>query len=191
MVSDTRFSRTSLFEFIDYVDKKGLVKHSAARNWRSATKQLLSILNNDEAADLRSIDVDELISRFANIKGTKMTQATMRVYRTRFATAITNFISWAEDPVNFKPNVNSRVISKAVAKTQKPKKTDETWRPQLADHLTTSTTPTKSAPDSVIFPIPLADGRIVTVHNLPNNLLSKDAEKICAVIRALATDHKS
>lgn len=190
MVADTRFSRKSLFEFIDYVDKKNLVKHSAARNWRSAAKQLLSVLDDNEAvlADLRGINVDELISRFTNKKGRDMTPVTMKVYRTRFLTAITNFVSWAEDPVNFKPNVSSRAISKAAAtKAQKTKTANESQRPLPADYPIASA---KSASDSVIFPIPLADGRIVTVHNLPNNLCSKDAEKICAVIRALATSQE-
>lgn len=40
--------------------------------------------------------------------------------------------------------------------------------------------------DSLVFPIPITGGRIITIHNLPYELSKSDAEKISAVVKALA-----
>ena len=40
----------------------------------------------------------------------------------------------------------------------------------------------------VVFPIPLSDGVVVTIHNLPVNLKKEDAEKIARVVIALAEE---
>ncbi len=185
MVSDARFSKDSLFEFIDFVDKKGLVKHSRARNWRSAAKNLLSILNEDESSDLRSIDIDELINRYSNINANKVRGSSIQVYKSRFTSALENFMSWAEDPVNYKPDVNSRAndtTSRSETSNTKQAGKKETQKGQSTE---THTAKFISSSDSVVFPVPLSDGRVVTIHNLPNNLNKKDADKLCAVIKAL------
>lgn len=40
--------------------------------------------------------------------------------------------------------------------------------------------------NELIFPIPISDGDVITIRNLPENLKKDDAIKICRVIMALA-----
>jgi len=42
----------------------------------------------------------------------------------------------------------------------------------------------------IVFPIPISGDRVVTLNNLPVELLKEDAEKIAAVVMALATNTK-
>jgi hypothetical protein len=43
-------------------------------------------------------------------------------------------------------------------------------------------------PDEIVYPIPLSDGTIVTIHNLPLILSRDDAQKIARVLIALSTE---
>jgi len=36
------------------------------------------------------------------------------------------------------------------------------------------------------FPIPLSNGRVVTINDMPDGLSKEDIAKVCAVIKALA-----
>jgi hypothetical protein len=40
----------------------------------------------------------------------------------------------------------------------------------------------------IVFPIPISEGRIVTLGNLPTKLKKDDAEKIARVVLAMADD---
>jgi len=40
--------------------------------------------------------------------------------------------------------------------------------------------------DSVVFPIPISGGKVITINNFPHDLPTSDAEKIAAVVKALA-----
>ena len=130
--------------------------------------------------------MDTVINRFSNIKGKNMTPSSLKIYRTRFSNALENFTSWATDSVNYKPDVTNRGEGKTQSKGSKKKKPSSSQKAE--DKKTEVTAPhIQRTPDSVVFPVPLSDGRVVTIHNLPNNLLKKDAERICAVVMALST----
>jgi len=40
--------------------------------------------------------------------------------------------------------------------------------------------------EDIVYPIPISNGHVVTIHNLPGDLSRQDAEKIAALIKALA-----
>ncbi len=40
--------------------------------------------------------------------------------------------------------------------------------------------------EDIVFPIPISEGRIITINNLPVELNKEDAEKICRVVMALS-----
>ena len=189
MNADSRFSEEAFFQFIEFVGKKGLVKPTKANNWKSAGIQLLSILDSNEKSDLRNIEVDALVDRFANLKGTDVTASSLKTYRSRFKGAHSDFISWAEDPVNYSPSGRTHSAkpkaspSMEVLSTKKIKQnTNYPPNNELAEQASSIAGPT----DSVVFPIPISGGRIITINNLPHELSKADAEKIGAVVKALA-----
>lgn len=40
--------------------------------------------------------------------------------------------------------------------------------------------------ESIVFPVPISENRIITINNLPIELKKEDAEKICRVVMALS-----
>ena len=40
--------------------------------------------------------------------------------------------------------------------------------------------------DDIVYPIPLSNGRVITIHNMPDNLSDEEVKKIQNIIKALA-----
>jgi len=193
MNSDSRFSSKEMFQFIDFIGDRGIVNESKAKNWKGATQQFLAILADEEKTDLRNLDLDHLFERFGNIKRTSMSGSSIKIYGSRFKGALNDFLSWAEDPANYRhsgrtitpgSDTKSKNSKSGVAKTTS-KKPD----PQASSHKEVPEQQSSPQPVEnrvVVFPIPISGGRIVTINNLPHELTKADAEKIGSVIRALA-----
>ncbi len=193
MSSDNRFSSEEMLQFINFIGDRGIVNESKAKNWKGATQQFLAILADEEKTDLRDLDLDHLFERFGNIKRTSMSGSSIKIYGSRFKGALNNFLSWAEDPANYRHS--GRTItsgSDAKSKNSKSRSTKTTNKepvPRTSCHKENSEQQPSPQPVEnrvVVFPIPISGGRIVTINNLPHELTKADAEKIGSVIRALA-----
>jgi len=188
MNQDKRFSEKAFFEFIDFAGKKGLIKQSKANNWRASASQVLAILDPNEKNDLRGLNIDQLFERFANLKATAVTSGSLKVYKSRFRGAFANFISWAEDPTNYKPLGRSNTTKKANA-AKKQKIVNVEQKSTTENNIESPINRTVKS-DTFILPIPISGGRIITVTNLPYELSIDDAKRISAMIQALAINDK-
>jgi hypothetical protein len=72
---------------------------------RSATKQILATVEPDNPGiDLRTIDTDDLMSRFETLAGQKYAPDSLRAYRNRFNRAIELYRQYLDNgAANFKP----------------------------------------------------------------------------------------
>lgn len=180
-MSTNEYSSDEFFQFIDFIGKKSLIKSATVRNWRNAATQLFTVLEREELADLREIDVDLLVERFSN-KRRDVTGASLKTYKGRYKSAINEFFSWVKNRVDYQPSIASRnrgaggapKIKKKNESNDKSKKTPELLSRNNNAH--------------VDFPIPIRSGHIVTIVNLPHDLTKEEAEKISAVIKALGFD---
>ncbi len=190
---DSRFSSKEMLRFIDFVGERGIVNESKAKNWKGAAQQFLAILADEEKPDLRSLDLDHLFDRFGNIKRTSMSGSSIKIYGSRFKGALNDFLSWAEDPTNYRhsgrtitagTDVRSKKSKSSTAKTTPKKPEDQavSQRENLGQQQIAQLIENRV----VVFPIPISGGRIVTINNLPHELTKADAEKISSVIKALA-----
>ncbi len=192
MNTDSRFSSKEMLQFVDFVGERGIVNESKAKNWKGATQQFLSILAEDEKADLRDLNLEHLIERFGNIKRTSMSGSSIKIYGSRFKGALTDFLSWAEDPANYRHSGRSN--SGANSTKPKPKTTSKQSKKASNKKESKSKESISSQVEYsqisenrvVVFPIPISGGRVVTINNLPHELMKADADKISSVIRALA-----
>ena len=119
--------------------------------------------------------------------------SSIKIYVSRFKGALNDFLSWAEDPANYRHSgrtITSGSDTKSKnSKSGGAKATSKKPDPKVSSHKEVSEQ--QPMPQSVenrvvVFPIPISGGRIVTINNLPHELTKADAEKIGSVIRALA-----
>jgi hypothetical protein len=184
-MADGKKSRDAAIEFLEYLAQKGLMAPATARARKAAVNTVLSILDDQEAQDVTSINLDDVMSRFGHLQGKDYTPHSLRTYKSRVRSALDDFASYVKNPLGFRTNVQIR--------DRKPSPSN------------TPTNSTRSAPDSPvvdaprpsvqavagpmansIVPIPIRADLTILIHGLPFDLTQAEAKKIASVIQAMA-----
>lgn len=112
-----QLSRDSLFDFLGFVAEKGLLKKSTAAAHRDASKIVLRILDDDEAADLSKVDLEDVILRHRNLATGKIMPRTLAAYESRTRIAVRDFLEYLKNPSEWKPSTQRRARKVGVATT--------------------------------------------------------------------------
>ena len=177
-------SRAALLEFLDYLARKGLMNKTTALSRKAAVNNVLGILDEDEADDVSTLDLDDAMTRFRNVYGMKYTPDSLSTYKSRVKSSIEDFLSYRENPMAFK--VGRSTNGRKAVDRQKggESKTGELVSKQLpltVARATPSVSPT-------ILPIPLRADLTIYIQGLPYNLTSSEASKIANVVKAMAVE---
>jgi hypothetical protein len=179
---DRDYSVDAFMRFLDYAAKKGLVKLHTVRARKTSSKRLLDLLDPDEKQDLKSLDLDHLAERFANKEGTGFKPESLQTYQRRLKTALEDFFAFTENPRSFKPTSAARA-----SRQSGPARPDRSGRTSSkAGGSPSRETGVSPGLDSLVFPIPLRPGVVVKLCDIPPDLTDAEAEKVAAVIKALA-----
>lgn len=196
-MSERDYSLTGLNNFLDYALDKGLMKKETASGRKRASNQILEVLDEHELRDLRQVDLDAAARRFANLQGSKFKPSSLQVYVSRTKSAVQDFISYVDDPINFRSSVSTRASSgngkfKKDIKKQKDigssTNANQAAPPLSGDTSRQNENPggLGGAPGTLIFPVPIRSNLVVNISNIPSDLTEQEAAKIAAVIKALA-----
>lgn len=196
-MSERDYSLTGLNKFLDYASDKGLMKKETASGRKRAANQILGILDEHELHDLRQVDLEATANRFANLQGSKFKPSSLQVYVSRTKSAVQDFISYVDDPINFKSSVSVRASSgngggnKRTKKQKDTKKNDSSTShtPPAHTHgpgVAPQSHPPATQPGTLVFPVPIRADLIVNISNIPSDLTEQEAAKIAAVVKALA-----
>jgi len=177
---DGNRSRESLGEFLDYLADKGLMAKATARARKAAVSNILGILEESEANDVTTLDVEDVVARFGRLRGKQYTPQSLIAYKSRLRSALDDFQSYLTNPLAFRPSVQSRERSKGkITKDLSESATLES-RPE----------PARSNPvpwaSSHIVPIAIRADLTIYIQGLPFDLSEAEARKIAAVVTALA-----
>ena len=177
-------SREELLKFLNYVGAKGLLSPSTVESRKASVNKVLGILGDDEASDVASIDLDEVMRRFANLHGQGYTADSLRTYKSRTKSSIEDFVRYVENPMGFKVGgpKRERRAKQPNPNTNKPSETEPT---PISAAEPRSPLPFAS---SAIVPIAIRTDVIVHVQGLPFDLTPREAKKIANVILAMAME---
>ena len=175
-MAEKDYSEAGFHAFLRQSALAGLFNPSTARARKLAAEHLLVELKSHERTDMRLVDVDELCLRFHKLQGSTIRPESLDVYRSRLKDSLADFISWTEDPGAFKPRETE--VRATRHSLQKDSPGEAAAREQLA------LDPPRRPND--IFPVPLRPDLVVYIQNVPLDMTPKEAEKIAAVVRALA-----
>jgi hypothetical protein len=177
------YSREGLLKFHDYLASKGLMNANTIAARKAAANKMLSILDESEASDLRSIDLDHLAERFFNLNKTDFTPDSLTTYKSRLKSAVSDFIQHTENPSSFKPL--GAKLKTVGGKNGTIRRKEENWKgpsePVQAERRTETT-------NEVTVQIPIREGVVVKFVGVPPDLKLKEAQKISNVILAYASD---
>lgn len=175
-------SRDDLIRFLDYVGDKGLIPPATASARRTAASKVLAVLSDEEAADVLQVDLDDVMSRFDNLNKHRFTPESLQAYRSRLKAALRDFCSYSENPVNFRPQGQTR-SSKKLPPERSRGAADNV---KAAGSVRHDAVTTMELPNVSVLPIPLRQDLTVRVVGLPFDLTPSEAKKIANIILAHA-----
>ncbi|MBK6895744.1 MAG: hypothetical protein IPH06_04055 [Alphaproteobacteria bacterium] len=178
-------SREAALEFLEYLAQKGLTSPTTARARKAALGKVLGILDDNEAQDVTTLNLDEVVSRFANLHGKDYTPESLATYKSRVKSALDDFTSYLSNPLAFKPNMQTRERKLVTDKAATGKgqvsgnKTQET-----VHHIAPVVTGSMA---NSILPIPIRADLTIHIQGLPYDLTETEANKIASVVKAMAS----
>jgi len=157
------------------------INPATARSRKLAAEHLLGELKSHERNDMRTVDVEELCARIHKLQDSTIRPESLDVYKSRLSDALLDFIAWVDDPKGFVPRESEfRAMRESLKNEPEPIKKA---REELALN------PPRSPHE--IFPVPIREELVVYLQNVPLDMTRKEADKICAVVRALAVADES
>lgn len=182
------YSLRALNEFLDYLANKHLLNKNTVQSRKGAANKILGVLDEQEASDLKQLDLDLVFQRFANKAGKDYKPESLMVYRSRLSSALNDFFLYVENPAQFRPALKSNGSSTAKKPAKAVRKAEDQraeGKPMGGEHAPPTTTQV-STPGSVNVPVPLREGVTVQITGLPVDLTEAEASRLAAIIKAYA-----
>lgn len=174
--------------FWRYVIDKHQLPEATASAYRTAARRVLDVEDDPDLVDVEALDVDEILSRFRNKNRTKLTPASFETYESRFRRGREMYLSWRRHDSDWA--VRNRRISRS--NTKKPVRsgsasgrTAETVAEGSSGAGTASAAP-GAASQLFDYPVALMESGITAILRLPSRYTEADADRMAALIHALA-----
>ncbi len=172
------YSADELLAFLDHAAEKGLMPAATATALQVASRTVFAILTDQERADVRKLDLDAVTRRFENKRARDFTPGSLKTYGSRVRRAVAQFITWRDDPGNFRPKTRSTAAMRTRRQAQEIEHSGE--------DLTDSARTPPSAPGSYQTAFPLRPGTVVSFLNIPEDLTPAEAKRLSDFITMLA-----
>ncbi|WP_309752727.1 hypothetical protein [Novosphingobium sp.] len=186
-------SRDDLIQFLEYLGDKGLIPRATASARRTAATKVLSVLSDDEAQNVLTVDIDHVMACFDNLNPRQYTPESLQSYRSRLKTSLEDFRSYSDNPVAFRPNGQSRQKAKSsssgskIAARGKSSGSSKAASGELVVSTPPPSSPLVDLPNVNQLPIPLRQNLTVRIYGLPFDLTKQEAQKISNIILAHAS----
>jgi len=179
----TNRSRDDLKAFLDWIGTKGLMPLATVQARKAAVNNILEILSDEEAADVTVLDLEQVMSRFGNLKGKNYTPDSLRTYQSRLGKALEDFQAYVDNPMAFKPSGTQRRVNAP------PKEGSKATSPVARPASPTQTAPVSAPlPSANILPIQIRQDLTIHIQGIPFDLTKAEAQRVANVILALAGD---
>lgn len=184
-----------LLQFLDAAIEKGWLNVGSAKALRVASQKVLELEGGWENLDLRSLDVEGYLDRFQRLRRNDYSDASMRVYRSRFKQALKMHLARLDNDPNWKsygpsPKNSTRAVGASNGTKKAPKSSTKksVIPPEEAEtpDALPLVTPQQRA-TLMDFPYPLRED--LDVHlRLPRDLTPSEAEMLNGFIKSLARE---
>jgi hypothetical protein len=187
-----------LVAFLDRAGSRGDLNQSTAHGLKAAVSQVLGIEDGLDQVDIKDLDVDNLLIRFATLRKSEYTPASMRSYQSRFRNAVTMYRAWLNNDPNWRRTVKARPAAEKNSGPQKVVKPSLTSATEPVQDRAAERVRHESDSDfiaagdeskalTVNHQFPLRPGLIVQLR-LPVDLTVADAIRVSNFVRSLAFD---
>ena len=176
----SEYSSEAVLDFLDYGASKGLFNKSTAGAKKIAVERVFEIADPSEAADVRTVDLSSLMTRFINVSGSGFKPESLASYQSRAKSAIEDFVSWKQNPMGF------RTSRRGTPKKAKPSQAQSASK--VLDRPIQATNVEAPKVSTLSLPIPIRADLTVYVNGVPFDLTKAEATKIANVVLAMAVE---
>jgi hypothetical protein len=169
----TETTGKALLEHWSWAAEKGLMNKNTAGGLRAACGQVLSVLDDGEALDVRTLDIDDTLTRFVNLKKKDFKPAVLETYKRRFRQAVASYLAYLNDPGAWKPRTVERAGNGGDSDTDRAEP-----RPAKREPVTGG---------MVDYPFPVRDGQTARLV-LPRDLRADEAKRLSAFMATLVVE---
>jgi hypothetical protein len=191
----------SVIDYLENLVDKGKASAGAIGPLKIAFTKVMQTVDGKswKEVDVKTVDLEDYMTRFANLTMGKYSTYSLAAYKTRAGKALTWYLKFLETP-GWTPSIQRRKLAekpKPKAEAPKPPTAPEnvSEQPPVALTATTPTAAPQPAPatlpeassDRILYPYPLSDGQLIHI-SLPVKLSKLDAKRIGAFIDSIAVD---
>jgi len=181
-MNNAKLSVGAFKEFLEALPKLDLVKEATARNLKNSTTRLLTVVRDDEMADVSLLNVDELAKRYMEETIPKPNESSITAYKSRMDSAVKKFIAYKKGD-----SIPYRQHSKSVSDAEEDLiGTIHEESPVMSNE--------KEEHDTIIeatqkgsFTIPILvrpqSGLVVNIVGVPTDLTHEEAERISSILK--------
>lgn len=185
---DADYSGNALIKFLSYAGEKGLLKPETARSRKAAVTKILEVAEDSAKQDMRNFDLEQTFTRFQNINVQNYKPESLSVYRSRFESALRDFLNWRKDPSSFKPSTQTRNTKRRSTEKSKVNGNSTNKQQQFYQDIQSRQDSDRELTSPITMPVPLKDVSVVIqVANIPSDLKQLEADKIKRVISSIQT----
>ena len=180
-----------LMEFLDSAIAKGWFNLSSGKAMKTACQKVFEVESGWEDLDLRALDVDALLERWANLRRNQYSDGSLNTYKTRFRQAVRMYTARLDGDSAWRtygPTARAERSNGGSKKTPvTPTPSDSSSSLVEAPDLVPVMPQHLARPSLMDFPYPLRDDLDVFLR-LPRDLTALEAERLSKYIRSLARD---
>lgn len=181
----------NVLEYLDNLIEKGKATKGAIVPLKVAFTQVIRVVDGDnwEDTNVKGVDVEDYMARFANLTMGKYSSDSLTVYKSRVNKVVSWYTQFLDKP-GWTPDVQRRnrapkgpiSVKQKVAPTQSisSQTPNQPGVPQSMPEIA-------NTPGRILYPYPLSDGQLIHI-SLPVKLLKSDAHRIAAFIESIAID---
>lgn len=174
------YSVSDLLSFLEHAADRGLLPIATSRALAVAARNVLGMLDETEARDVRKLDLTEVARRFSTKRAREFSPDTLKEYDRRVRRAVSMFTSWRDDPANFKAKTRATSANRK-DRSRKGSGPDPVSGEAPSEELAIGSTGGPGYGTAV----PLRPGHVVTISNIPEDLTSAEAERLAQFVRML------
>lgn len=172
-----------LVEHWQWAADKGVMNKNTAMALRAASLQVLSIFDEWEDVDISSLDVEETLNRFQNLRSKEFKPQTLNAYKRRFRQSVESFLEYNKDPSSWKPVSQNRPVQTPKNGSKRKPRGNSGGKPAASENPSLA----NSEGELVIYPYPLRENQVVYLH-LPPDLKTIEVKRLTAFMTTLTVD---
>ncbi len=168
--------------FIEKLGKENKINPNLAAQLVSSVRRVAEVEPGWEQVDVKQLNVDELLTRFAQEKADSYGKNSLEEYQRRFRRVVSMFLGYLNDPEGWRPEIRRGRPPKSKPAAATAKKA----RPAAAT--ARATAPTMNGEVRMVeYPFPLRPSLVVKL-SLPADLHKAEVDRLSAFLRSLAVD---